>query len=235
MKRARVTIVRMAISALVMVNISSASTYFFSTSESEFDPGVQNQGWWSDTKFNNNLTNDNYSVGGDHSSVEEIRNFFTFDLSSLTEEVVSVTLELTRFAYRTGAPYETLAFFDVSTDAELLNNNYGVNANIFNDLGSGECYGVFDVLRWSGISDQTISFSLNASALEDINSAAGGFFSIGGRMLTIDGSLTGANDESIFTNSGDGGIQHLIVETIPEPATLSLLALGAFLAGRRRK
>lgn len=48
-------------------------------------------------------------------------------------------------------PVETYALFDVSTDAATLNQNEGLNAAIFADLGSGTSYGAFDVANVGGL------------------------------------------------------------------------------------
>jgi hypothetical protein len=58
-----------------------AATHTFTTSQSEFAPGVRNQGWWAANPVHPNFdANDNYFVGTDGGP--EVRNFFTFDLSS---------------------------------------------------------------------------------------------------------------------------------------------------------
>src|SRR5207237_10541896 len=57
---------------------------FFNTSDSQFTPGVDNQGWWSAT-FSNSDTNANYATGEQVfvQSSAIVNDFFTFDLSSL--------------------------------------------------------------------------------------------------------------------------------------------------------
>ena len=194
----------------------------FDTSDSQFDAGVDNQGYWSDT-LSNYDENDNYAIGinplGDLS-----RNFFTFDLSSLTFPVISATLELTRFNYLSSADSETFGLFDVSTDAVTLNNNVGTSESIYNDLGSGISYGQFEILS-DDLSTDVLSFELNAAAISDINAAIGGWFSIGGDLLSL-GSPIRDNAEALFGSSQDGGVQHLVLEVVPEPATLLLVGLG---------
>jgi Tol biopolymer transport system component len=181
----------------------------FSTSGRPFTPGVRNQGWWNwNPNGVNQDHNDNYFVGVSDEDEGEYRNFFTFDLSSLTGQVISARLEITRFGYGSPDPSETLGLFDVSTDARTLNNNVGVSAAIFEDLGTGTSYGTVEVSR-SGEPADVLSVPLNAAAVADINAAAGGFFSIGGRLLSAEPHQT------LFANSDDeGGVQRLVVETV---------------------
>jgi hypothetical protein len=170
----------------LVVTTMSGMTFTLSTDMSQFDAGIDNQGWWSAT-FGNSDTNDNYFTGF-LSPADTLRDFFTFDISGLTptDPVTSATLMLTKYtaASDTGAAAHSLTFFDVSTDPATLNMNDGVSAAIFTDLGSGASYGSFSVLV-DNINDTVtvLSFLLNAAAVADINAAlAGGatFFSVGG-------------------------------------------------------
>jgi hypothetical protein len=213
--------------------IGISSSISFETSQSPFTPGSVNQGWWSDTWPNEDL-NDNYLTGiasfGPH-----FRSFFTFDLSGLDltgQKILSASLELSGFGYSSSDSSETIGFFDVSTPAAILNHNVGTSAEIFNDLGSGVSYGSFIVPAYAF--DATLLFELNAAALTSIAKAAGGFFSIGGALLTAEVG------QYLFASSGGTGIQRLTLvtapaEPIPEPTTILLLGgglLGA--AGARR-
>ena len=217
--------------ALLVTAPASADFATFNTSDSQFDAGLDNQGWWSDT-FNNSDGNTNYTVGWRSlSGGQEFRNFFTFDLSSLTDIVVGATLEVVRYSYFSPDASETLGLFDVTTDAATLNNNVGTNAAIFNDLGSGTSYGTFVVNSYSFSSTELLSFSLNSNALADINAAKGGFFSIGGALQSL---TKGIPTEFIETSSGGFGIQRLVVETqpIPLPSTIAMAGFGLLAFGR---
>lgn len=166
---------------------AAALALTFSTSDSQFDPGVDNQGWWSNG-FANHDHNDNYFVGSLFGAVHG--NFFTFDLTALpaATNVVSATLRLTRFTNSLdNEAVEALELFDVSTDPATLNENNGMNAAILSDLGSGTSYGAFDV-PGGGVSTNVLEFVLNGGALADIESAAGGFFSVGGVLTSDNGN-----------------------------------------------
>lgn len=223
--------------ALGTIGSAQAAIFRFDTSDNQFIPSIDNQGWWSATESNSDI-NDNYFVGRARDTIVSnaiLRNFFTFDLSSLNEEVVSATLRLQRYDGR-GNPTQTLGFFDVSTPAATLNNNEGTSAAIFDDLGTGKSYGTFDVST-RGNSSGILSFTLNSAAIADINAAAGGFFSIGGALNAE--SLSSPGDQYLFGNSSGGGVQQLVIN-VPEPSSvLGTLAFGVFGAGwvlkRRQK
>jgi hypothetical protein len=201
-----------------------AGVFIFNTSDSQFTPGVDNQGWWSDTHSNFD-TNDNY-FNGQGSVLAQMRSFFTFDLSSLSGTVVSATLELTRYEYASFDPTETIEFFDVSIPAAALNNNIGTSTAIYNDLGSGTSYGSFIVPAYPFSDTETLSFALSAAAAADINASSPGFFSIGG-SLTSDGSQTA---EGLFAGSHDFGIQRLIVVTADAPGAAAVPEASSLIA-----
>jgi hypothetical protein len=211
---------------------AQAASYTFNTSDSPFTAGLDNHGWWSPTLPNTNSTN--YAAG--YTSTSAIRNFFTFDLASLNlsgQRIVSATLEVRRNGYTSPDATETFQLFDVLTAANILNNNVGASATIYDDLGSGNSYGSV-VIPQAGVTTQMVSVSLNGTAQADIAAAAGGYFSIGGSCITC--SSPGQNIFSTGSNTGD---QRLVIQTapIPEPSTYAMLGIGlaalAFL--RRRK
>src|SRR5262249_12747331 len=211
------------IALLAAAETAYAATFTFNTSDSPFDAGLRNHGWWSATLANTNT--DVYSVGR-LSSGDVLRDFFTFNLASLTEQATGATLLLTR-NLGSGNATQTLNLFDVSTPAATLNANTGTSATIFADLGSGTSYGTFTVTN-SGPLTEVLSFTLNAAAVADINAAAGGFFSIGGALDPI----TGTGAQVLFgASGGQRGTQQLVLTTgggqgVPEPATIIVFGTG---------
>jgi hypothetical protein len=188
----------------VRATAGGTTTWVFSTDQSQFTPGTSNQGWWSDQDITRS-SNDNYLVGVCCGAAH--RNFFTFDLSELEGTVVSATLVVRKFSGK-GEPTETLRLFDVVTDAAALNDNRAIVPRIYKDLGRGHRYGTFDLSTADETSRADVfELPLLELALSDIQSAAGGFFSIGGRLLTSeDGGF-------LFGGSSGHGKQLLIVQT----------------------
>ena len=218
---------------LFMTSIAGADTYtmIFNTSDNQFDPGVDNQGWWSATASNETIA-DNYGVGMSHSG--EHNNFFSFDISSINQIVISAKLELRRFNYHSSANSEIYGLFDVSTDAATLNNKNGINEDIYDDLGTGINYGEFEVFS-NGLSTDVLCFELNEAAISDINSASTGWFSIGGSLLSL-GSPTHEGVEVLFGGSHeDEGIQRLVVEVVPEPASFIMFFVCGCALLKKRK
>jgi len=208
---------------------SLAATYVLNTYDNEIIPGIRNQGWRSATVGGNV---ENYVVGNGGESPSEVdRNHFSFRIgpfSAPNEVVVCARLELTAYDYL--SPHESITYhlFDVSTDVGALMQT-AADAQIFNDLGSGRCYGSFAVNRPASRND-VLTFWLNQYALEDIQASVGTYFSIGGTIYPDPQHL-----EYLFGSSGPDyplnhpyGIQRLLVETavVPEPSSLLALLCG---------
>lgn len=228
---------------------AEAASYSFSTGESPFypaDPNNQfssdlNQGWWSNG-FGG--INDNPNVVAGDTTNYLYRNFFTFDLSSLSlaanEKIVGASLSGFTYSVEVaGGPFETYALYDVSTDAATLNLNQGVNLAIYEDLGTGDSYGSRNFFTTD--SNSEFSMDLNEFAFEDILAAQGDFFSLGGAILTLDDS--GFREWVFGFSSGDPRAYTLNIETqisaVPLPAAFPLygagLAVLGFLGWRKKR
>lgn len=234
------TTAAIAVCFVGLTSVSQAATYSFSTADSQFDAGVNNQGWWAD-KTSNSDSNSNVLTGY-NSSTNTYRSFFTFDLSGLSlaanEEIVSASFSgNTHSTYGIGTTTETIGFFDVSTDAATLNNNSGLSSSIFNDLGTGAQYGSYDFTEQSDNIDFNVA--LNSAFFANAASAQGGFFSLGASLLTWDAGTA----QAIFSFSSDNPAFGLTLETrisaVPLPAALPLYGAGiavlGFMGWRRKK
>ena len=204
-----------------VTSTASATAITVTTAQSTFDAGVKNQGWWSATSSNpNSDNNDNYYTG--KISTNELRSFFTFDLSQIVGTISSATLRIARG----GQPgVVNLNLWDVTTAASIVNNNAGYDAAIFADLGTGINYGSYTVA--TGSSTDVLNFALNAAALQDM--LAKGYFTFGA-------TVNAAAGQTIF--SGGIGLVSLDLQVsdVPEPASIALFGLGlAGLLARRRR
>lgn len=214
---------------------SEAAILEFYTFESPFTAETKNQGWWPGSPNENDDTNDNYIAGllFDADGPRDFRNFFTFDLSSLSDPVVSARLDLTvADVNRFDEDQPLYSLFDVSTDPAVLNMNVNFNGAIYDDLGTGSAYGSVPITLPTGSYPDTIlSIPLNAAAIGDINASSGNFFSIGGRLVTETDYVFGLSQTDLLPNS----IQRLVLETespppgtgvVPEPSSMFLLGTG---------
>jgi len=231
------------------------NTFIFDTSNNPFRLSTDPVDRRSQGSYTNNPRstgaganrNNVYVVG----SMEPIplRSYFTFDLRNVqfTDPIESVTLELTRFRSGPRNQTLTLGFSEVSTDPFRLNQTRQANAAIFEDLGDDLSYGLFQVSTGSNetVADfSTIKFTLNSTAIADIQKKAGGFFSIGGSLIpqATDGQTFLFGSPTVAT--ANQGIQRLTVTTrtttpppatVPEPSTVGAILLTGLGILRYRK
>jgi hypothetical protein len=129
----------------------------------------------------------NYQAGFDgfnNNPLSEVRNYFAFDLSSLTGAITSATLTIPSNPFgigynnTSGSDSITYTNWDVSTSVDdLMDGTNGLST--FADLGSGEKFG--SALVHQG--DLVTTVTLDAAALEDIAAAEGQQFAIGGSAM----------------------------------------------------
>jgi hypothetical protein len=189
------------------------------------------RGWYSEVGLHF-ANHPNYLVGDGRGPVctcanGDYRNFFVFDLSSVTQRIASATLALyvpnpRGFVSSDGS--ENYELYDVVTPiASLRDGSAGLAAHA--DLGDGVVYG--NRLMTAGDLGNVIEISLNSSAIAALESAAG-LFAFGGSITTLDGL---PNDEYSFgyTNENGSELTELRLTLVPEPAT-GLLCFAALLA-----
>jgi hypothetical protein len=197
------------------------------------------RGWYDLTGFHK-PNNDNYSSGDNgcpfYDSCEaDTRNYFVFDLSSVTLPIVSAKLALSIGWYESLDPTETFELHDVATPiTKLWDGTDGLAT--YDDLGSGVVYGSGEVndcgRAYGACSIGTVyEFPLNSSAITAMNSSHG-LFAMGGSITSLDGL---PNLEFAFAATNIYSISQLRLTLVPEPSTFCLLAIGAAsLLGRRR-
>ncbi|MGD1072430.1 MAG: PEP-CTERM sorting domain-containing protein [Bryobacteraceae bacterium] len=164
----------------------------------------------------------NYYAGIDASFNDgaELRNFFEFDIPS-DIMVTSATLDID--------VYTVLQYDDTSSENYLLTSlpsSFG-----FGDLGTGTMYATQSVAPSDA--QTTLTITLDAAAISDIEADEGGSFGLGGRITSLVQSVPGSSNEAIFDqSSGDATAVQLILTTsdtgsaVPEPGSWPLFATG---------
>jgi len=187
-----------------------------------------NQGWVNSLGGSNGGFNGNVAFAGNEFD-QRYNSWASFDLSGLSGVVTSAKLELftTVFPANSGLTYN-VGVYDVSTPlSALLGNTSGVAG--YSDLRSGNLYASEDFGDLS-----TISLTLSAQALADINAAIGADFVVGFTNITLNTVPSGPEDDvGIFTNGGQPGHPVLVLDfgAVPEPSALALVITCLLSAG----
>jgi len=159
----------------------------------------------------------NYAVGWYANSDPgdlEARNYFVFDLSSVTGTVLSAFLRLSTappgfVRYGSDDPSETFTLFAVSsTPIATLTAGTGNGVSAFSDLGAGSSYGSLVVTPTPGA---TVDVSFNGTGVAYLQSNANGLVVMGGAVTTLAKGLT--DDEFLFNSTNATLTRQLIVAT----------------------
>jgi Ca2+-binding RTX toxin-like protein len=162
-------------------------------------------GWYDVTGYHD-PGNTNYFVG-DLSLLH--RNWFTFNLPTLTAPIISAQLKVNTYDYNSPQPNETYQLRDVTTAVPTLTAGGSGLTGIYADLGDGAIYGSRD---YSNGDDNLIrTIDLNGAAISALTAKSGQAFALGGLLTTLD---TIDNTEYVFgfSNPVPGDVQ-LILNT----------------------
>lgn len=162
--------------------------------------------------------------------------YLLFDLSSLAQDVLAVSLELDATTVSAGSPF-SVSLYDIVTPLEYLTAEHAGfyeepgpdSGEIWNDLHGGAVYGSATL----SASDQGshVTFTFNQDGIDAVNAAQGGWWAV---ALSPDDPFAGNSLISGWTDIA--GDNYLNMQTVPEPSTMALFALGgitAALAARR--
>lgn len=175
---------------------------------------------------------DNYLAG--ESGADEYRNWFAFDLSSITlqsgEFITSATLSLQNALYG-GDMSEQWTVVSVETNVPDIMAEQSSGStdgmNIFNDLQDGSTYGSTTISS-STPSNAIIDVSFTGvNSIPDITSSIGGQFAVGGYVSSLD--LDPSSAEFLFSGSANQlASVKLSLETavVPVPAAFWLFGTG---------
>jgi hypothetical protein len=161
-------------------------------------------------------SNINFAIGTavETGYIFDYRNFFVFDLSTVSGIVTSATLVTNSGGVRGS---DTYTLYDISTDISALTEDHDIPdsyaPNIYSDIGSGGVYGsvVIEDIDWN-----PISISMNSAAISGINSVLGGLFAIGGSYPVNTSAYA-------FFSSGSNLDRNLILEVVPvEPVSIDI-------------
>lgn len=197
-------------------------------------------GWYDNTGFHNAI-NTNIFAGKSFNTV--LRNWFAFNLSSISGNVLSANITFLAngfFVSDRGSETFQLNSFEGNINT-LVAGGTGLGS-IFNDLGDGNIYGIQELSLENSSAMPQFSISLSLDALTDINSVIGGLdqrFALGG-LLQSESDLT--STAHIFGGSFLMPAAFLTLEVgepvvdVPEPGPLALLGFGLLgLAVLRRR
>ncbi|AKV67092.1 Alkaline phosphatase [Microcystis panniformis FACHB-1757] len=176
-------------------------------------------GWYDVTGYHD-PGNTNYIVGDYYGLY---RNWFTFNLPTLTAPIISAQLKVNTYDYNSPQPSETYELRDVTTAVPTLTAGGSGLTAIYTDLGDGAIYGSQDYTNGDDNLIRTID--LNAAAISALTAKSGQAFALGGLLTTLD---TLSNEEYVFGYSqGLVGDVQLILNTGTATPVVTVAATDA--------
>jgi hypothetical protein len=192
---------------------------------------------------------ENYAVGydnGDFNPGQILRDFFVFDLSSVSGDITAATLDLYVPASGTdaGPGYQSNnsseEYLLTGTDSAIsdLTGSYGAGdatgQSIYDTLGTGTTYA--DVSIVPGDQGTTIDISLNSDGLAYLNANEGSQVAFSGQnpnVVTTNGlelyfTYTNPTDISVFSGTPEPTLD---ITFAPEPASPALMITGLAVIG----
>lgn len=167
------------------------------------------KGWYNDSG-NPGLIGPNGNYLSGELGPNEYRNFFTFDLSGVTDFIASASLQIDMETVATPDASETWTVHaTLLPSADFDGGTAGLAG--FDDLGSGKVLAEF--VFTLADANTVVSIPLSASAVQMLNEATGKI-TIGGAVTT----LGSPGDEHAFAFSGTG-VSDLVLETLPSTTT----------------
>ncbi|PNQ72804.1 hypothetical protein C1T31_09850 [Hanstruepera neustonica] len=150
--------------------------------------GDWHTGWYQNNGYHDSF-NTNYLVGPYNGRT--YHNFFIFNLNSLPQnvEIISAQLSVISASSAISSSNATYTLFNVSSNYNTVRNSSN-SISVWNDLGSGPVYGSYSVNNSTGFRRD---FNLNATALNELESQAGNYFTIGGRITSGNGYIFGGS------------------------------------------
>ncbi|MBE9264447.1 S8 family serine peptidase [Microcystis sp. LEGE 00066] len=179
-------------------------------------------GWYDNTGFHI-PSNTNYIVGDNENPNILYRNWFTFNLPTLTAPIISAQLKVNTFGYSSPQTSETYELRDVTTAVPTLTAGGSGKTAIYADLGDGAIYGSRVYTNADNNLIRTID--LNAAAISALTAKSGQAFALGGLLTTLD---TIDNIEYVFGSSGPvlGDVQ-LVLNTGTALPVVTVVATDA--------
>jgi hypothetical protein len=164
------------------------------------------RGWQANATATHDTGNDNTITGTTGSTT--YNSYFVFSLAGFTaSNIAEVKLELEMESYVSTDANETLSIWDVTTPSATVETT-GLNAAVYNDLGTGHKYGMATVTTTSVSATVPVSFTLDAQAATDLKGKLGSEFVVGVHLDVTPGYVR-------FSSAAEPRIARIIVKYTP--------------------